>query len=681
MGKKSNEYRVESSKTVSKLPLKDIENPQVYNSISSKVLEDQVVTNFNDALKNATGVTRLWESTGRGGDGAEFYTMRGFSVQPTMVNGMSSISNGALDPSNIETLEVIKGPSGTLFGGNLISYGGLINITTKKSYETFGGQISYTNGSYGLNRVTADINTPLSKELLLRVNTAYHSQNSFQDAGFTKSLFIAPSVEFKASDRLTFKINTELKSAESANAPMLFLSRFAQLSFTDLTLFETNYKKSFTSNDLSIKNPSFGLQSFMEYKLSDKWTSQTILSKSNTKSDGYYHYLWDSSNGDQFTRYISKRNGETNATDIQQNFIGDFQIASLRNRFIIGFDYLNKQISNSSTGWVGHGIVSLKNGTDSGILTQQAVDNTLATSAETISTAETKIASGYVSDVINILPNLSTLLSVRVDNFSGLPSTYAPEEVKDQTTISPKLGIVYQPIMNKVSIFANYMDGFSNIDPAEVSEIDGSNPTMKIYDPEHATQWEVGAKTNLYKDKISLTASYYNIVVDNKVMSDPTNPNNSIQGGEVESKGYELSLVATPINGFNILTGYSHNDSEVTKDAPDAGYLGLRPEEAGPENLFNFWANHTIQQGALKNFGLGIGANYASEHKTLNRSTTGTFTLPAYTVYNTVLSYNASKYSLNLKLDNITNQKVYTGWSTVSPQSLRSISLALNVKF
>jgi hypothetical protein len=35
-------------------------------------------TNFNDALKNATGVTRLWESTGRGGDGAEFVHARFF---------------------------------------------------------------------------------------------------------------------------------------------------------------------------------------------------------------------------------------------------------------------------------------------------------------------------------------------------------------------------------------------------------------------------------------------------------------------------------------------------------------------------------------------------------------------------------------------------------------------------
>ncbi|WP_332913752.1 TonB-dependent receptor [Algoriphagus boritolerans] len=129
----SNRFYSDSSFTVGKLPLRDLENPQVYHSISGRLLREQVATSMNDAMKNATGVTRLWESTGRGGDGAEYYSMRGFSIQPTLVNGMPNVNNSALDPANIETIDVVKGPSGTLFGSAVISYGGLINITTKKT--------------------------------------------------------------------------------------------------------------------------------------------------------------------------------------------------------------------------------------------------------------------------------------------------------------------------------------------------------------------------------------------------------------------------------------------------------------------------------------------------------------------------------------------------------------------
>jgi len=676
-----NRYKIDSSNTVSKLPLKYLENPQVYQSVSKNLFNDQVVTNLNMALKNATGVSRLWESTGRGGDGAEYYTMRGFAVQPTMVNGMVSITNAGLDPINVETIEIVKGPSGTLFGGNVISYGGLINVITKKPSEIAKGEINFTNGGFGLRRITADYNLPLSKQLAIRVNAANNSEDSFQDAGFSKSTFIAPSLLFKASDKLQFLINSEMRFAESANAPMIFLSRFSPLSFQSMDLFEQTYRKSFTANSLTISNPSFGFQGQMLYSLSKQWKSQTILSSSNTASNGYYHYLWDSANGSDFTRFISRRDGRTRASGIQQNFNGDFYIGRLRNRLLIGLDYLEKTIDNSSSGWVAHGIVSLKNQTDAGKLTPQAVDQSLLGSFEGVSSAKTKISSVYASNVINLSKNLSAMLSLRLDHFEGQPNYWSTENIGSQFNLSPKFGIVYQAIPEKLSLFSNYMNGFTNLDPVQVANADGSNPRIRIFDPEHATQWEGGVKANLYQDNVSISLSYYSILVDNKVMADPTNVNNSIQGGEVSSTGFEASIVTNPIKGLNIIAGYSFNQSEVTKDAPEAGYLGLRPEEAGPAGLANFWANYKFTEGMFKYVGIGFGANYASEHKTLNRSNIGTFSLPSYAVYNAVMSYNRSNFSLNLRLDNIGNEKYYTGWSTVTPQRLRSIALGLNYMF
>ncbi len=154
-----NRFASPTSHTVAKMQLGDLENPQVYQTVSSALLKEQLVTNLNDALKNVPGVQRLWESTGRQSDGGEYYTMRGFSVQPTIVNGVAGLSNGALDPANVAKIEAIKGPSGTLYGGNLISYGGLINIVTKTPYNSFGGSVGYMTGSHGLNRFTADVNT------------------------------------------------------------------------------------------------------------------------------------------------------------------------------------------------------------------------------------------------------------------------------------------------------------------------------------------------------------------------------------------------------------------------------------------------------------------------------------------------------------------------------------------
>ncbi|MEB2783782.1 TonB-dependent receptor [Algoriphagus persicinus] len=676
----ANRFYSDSNFTIAKLPLTDLQNPQVYNSISQKLLKEQVVTTMNDALKNATGVTRRWESTGRGGDGAEYYSMRGFAVQPTMVNGMPSLNNGGLDPANVESVDVIKGPSGTLYGSSVISYGGLINITTKRPSDIFKGEVGFITGSYGLNRLTADVNVPLNETASMRVNTAYQSNNTFQDAGGRNSFFIAPSFKFEASERLTFLINTEFLNSNSVNAPMIFLNRNNPLTFSSIDLFEQNYEKSFTGSELSINNTSYALQAQAFYKLSNSWTSQTVVSRSSTKSDGYYHYLFDGSDGDSFYRYISDRNAQTLTTDIQQNFIGDFKLGSMRNKMIVGLDYYDADMLNSSSGWVGNGVVTLSDGADTGILTQAGVDELLKGTFEGNSTGNTRIVSAYVSDVIELLPKLSAMASVRIDNFKN-EAWGSDSEANTQTAVSPKFGLVYQPVKDKVSIFGNYMNGFVNIAPANVSDADGTNTKLKTFDPEKANQYEFGVKTNLYKDKISATASYYTITVSNRVMTDPTNINNSIQGGEVVSKGFEFSLIAEPIVGLNLVAGFSKNDAEVTEDYPESGYLGLRPEEAGPENLFNFWASYSFSAGALKGLGLGFGGNTASEYLTMNRANIGAFTLPAYQVFNASLTYTGSKYFLALKVNNLTDQKYYSGWSTVTPQNLRNASLSLNYRF
>jgi len=86
-------YRI-SSETVARMPLKNLENPQVYNTITSSLLQEQVITQFDDALKNAPGIDKLWTSTGRGGDGAAYFSLRGFSVQPSMINGVAGLTNG-----------------------------------------------------------------------------------------------------------------------------------------------------------------------------------------------------------------------------------------------------------------------------------------------------------------------------------------------------------------------------------------------------------------------------------------------------------------------------------------------------------------------------------------------------------------------------------------------------------
>lgn len=677
-GKKINKFSTNQSEYVAKIPIRNLENPQVYNSVNAELIEDQVITSFDEILTNAPGVFKLWESTGRGGDGAGYHSIRGFAIQPNMLNGLPSLTNGSLDPANVQRVEFIKGPSATLFGTSVTSYGGLINVVTKKPSEIFGGDISYRTGSFGLNRITADVNTPISAEedIALRVNAAYHKQNSFQDAGFSESYFLAPSLSYEVSDDLSFLINTELYHSESTNPTMLFLNRSAPLEAENISELSYDNENSYTTNDITISNPVFRLQGKMTYNLSDSWTSETVLSRSSAKSEGYYSYISTIAiPGSNYSRYISDQNSTTLGTDIQQNFKGDFSIAGIRNRVLIGLDYFDQKIINNSTGYITYDSFNLNSSNSVPAISKAAVDSMLAGVGVAKSRTEQQVYSAYISDVIDLLPRVSAMLSLRLDHFVNKGNLGNPDDNFEQTTLSPKFGIVYQPIEEKVSLFANYMNSFNNVAP--VQQGDGS---IANFSPEQANQWEAGVKTNLLNGRLTATASYYDITVTDIVRQDPNRANFQIQDGKQYSRGFEFNMNAAPVNGLNITAGYSHNESEYIKIG-SPGLQNRRPESAGPADLINGWISYRITSGSLKGIGIGIGGNYASENYIINRSTTGRFTIPAYTVFNASLFYDAKTYRLTLKVNNFTNEEYYKGWTTVNPQQPRAITAGFTYKF
>jgi iron complex outermembrane receptor protein len=676
---------------VAKMPLRKMENPQVYNSVSSEILKQQAVTSYDDAFRNIPGVFRTWESTGRDGDGASYFALRGLEGQPALVNGLPGITNGNLDPANVEEIQVMKGPSATLFGANATSYtsyGGVINTITKKPYFTSGGEIGYNVGSFGLNRVTADINAPLSQQnkVALRINAAYHSEGSFQNAGFKKSFFLAPTLAYEVNDRLKFLVVTEILQEERAVAPVFFHSnREEPLTFKTIDELSLNPELSFTNNDLSIRNPRTNLQAQMVYKLSDQWSSQTVLSRGSAKSDGYYTYIWADAEGDNnFSQSFTYTKETRTTTDIQQNFNGDFTIGSMRNRLLVGLDYFEQEAVNNGLGYVYARTVTPQGispytgeqlGSDS--ISRPYIDALLATTSVNNSKLQNKTYGAYISNVLNITPAITLMAGVRADYYDSEAEDY------DQFALSPKFGLVYQPILDRVSVFANYQNSFNNVAPMTVADEDGSNPQLKNFDPEQANQWEAGVKTNLLKDRLFATVSYYDIRIKNKVIGDAGNFYNYVQGGKVESKGFELDVTANLFTGLSVIAGYSHNETKNMAGFGTDFYseAGRAPGGQGPQDQVNLWATYKVSSGSLQNAGFGFGGNYASEYRVIDNSITGVFDLPSYIVLNASVFYSPEKFRIAVNVNNVLDEEYYIGYWSVNPQKPRNFVISMAYKF
>jgi iron complex outermembrane receptor protein len=247
------QYFKTSSDFVAKMPLKNLENAQVYNVVSKELLKEQMIFSVDDATKNAPGLQKMWDATARSGDGGAYYNSRGFIMQSQFRNGVAGNISSRIDAVNLENLEIIKGPSATLFGSTMSSYGGLINRVTKKPYAKFGGEIAYSTGSYGFNRISADVNAPLNeaKDLLFRLNTAYTSENSFQDNGWEKGYAVAPSLTYHLNNKLSFQFDAEFYSGANTSKQMIFFYFPAdQLNAHNPRELGIDYKRAYSSNDI-----------------------------------------------------------------------------------------------------------------------------------------------------------------------------------------------------------------------------------------------------------------------------------------------------------------------------------------------------------------------------------------------------------------------------------------------
>ncbi|OQP56642.1 TonB-dependent receptor [Niastella populi] len=681
------------SETAAKMPLSRLENPQVYTSISKELINQQMTVDFSNALKNTPGLFKIQGNRGINTDGATFYSLRGFRTEVSMVDGLPSQSNGEWDPITVEHLEVLKGPSATLYGSAVTSFGGLINLVTKKPVDTFGGQVSFYTGSYNLTRFSADVYGPANKEgnLFFRLNAAYQNQQSFQDAGFRKSIVIAPAFEIRASDRLKINLNAEFNNSEMTSPSTIFLNRTRQFVARTPDELGFNWKRSYTTNDITMKMPTTNIRAIATYKLNSDWTSQTIISSNTRKSDGYYQYQFiRKATDDTLERNVSLQNTINTALNIQQNFTGKFNTGSIKHRALVGLDYVHFKVNNDNSPYIVFDFVNGEYYDDRNYakISRYALDQRIAASTASATRNHTvsEVYSAYASDVVNITSQLMAMLSLRVDRFSSqgtrnhLADTLQANTRYQQTSFSPKFGLVYQVVKNQVSVFANYMNGFSNLAPVTqpVPEVSG------VLKPQQANQVEAGVKVELFNSKLNVTASYYDIQVDNMTrtdvyVKDGLNYNITVQDGTQRSKGFEVELQANPVTGLHMLAGYSYNDSRLTKGAP--ALQDRRPASAGPRNLGNAWISYTLSNGKAKGLGIGFGGNYVDEHMTANSATTGVFTLPAYTLLNGTVFYDARWYRLGVKLDNITNELYFVGQGTLTPQMPRSFIANVTIKF
>ncbi|MGN7865755.1 TonB-dependent siderophore receptor [Chryseobacterium sp. 22458] len=696
-----NTYVKKDSEYSNKMPLKAIEDPQVYSSIDKGVLENQLLFTVDDAFRNVAGAQKMWSATNRAGDGGIYLNLRGFVAGNSIRNGMVAPITTSMDAINVERIEVLKGPSATLFGSNVTSYGGVVNRVTKKPFETFAGAVSLAGGSYNYYRVQADVNAPLTKDkkLLFRLNTAYTNQGTFQRTNAKNSFYaFTPSLTYRPTDNL--EINAELEMFETNSYPetaFFFYFPSSQLGADSMDKLEKlgyNYKQSYMGEGLKTVGRARNIFGQVNYKINEHIKSSTNVSTSYSYSDGFNPYFYFAPNPANSSEIgvaradQSTKDSKRTYFQLQQNFNFDFNIGNVRNRTVAGFDYMrmndNQYFLFTDFDWVPFNATdySNMNGQTLGAkYTALQSGSDFEKNNTYISKGKRDIYSGYISNVITPVEGLNILTSVRYEsvNFKGGQTGQKLTDSFSQGAWSPKFGVVYQILPDKLSVFGNFQNSFS-VNGYYTSDKTGG---ITLSTPERANQFEGGFKTNLIKGRVTTTLSYYNIQVKNTLLNtgEMTGTGQAVQNqaGLLRSQGVELEANAYLIKGFSVIAGVSYNDMKYTE--ADETVMGRRPATASSPWLVNFNASYQFLDGNLKGLGFGVGGNYASDNKIVNSTTMGTFILPKYLVLNANAFYDTKKFRVGVKVDNFTNEHYWSGYTTANAQALANVLGSFTYKF
>lgn len=201
-----------STATRTATPLLDL--PQSVQIIPRAILEDQQAISVADIVKNVSGITVPNSSGSR----AEDLNFRGFTTGAIFKDGFRNdgFSNRtANEVANIERVEVVKGPSSTMFGR--LDPAGMVNFITKQPLPKHYMSVQLQHGSFHMWRPTADFSGPItnSGSLLYRLNFAYLDTDSFRDFLYHKRVFVSPALTWNIGSMTTLKFYSEFLGGEN----------------------------------------------------------------------------------------------------------------------------------------------------------------------------------------------------------------------------------------------------------------------------------------------------------------------------------------------------------------------------------------------------------------------------------------------------------------------------------
>ena len=657
--------------------------PQAIQAISQESIVDSNAISLGDILaavpSAAAGPPR--ESTYQG----FAFRVRGFTAYP-IYNGVYQRYFFNVDPSalsNIEEVQVVKGPSSVLLGQGEV--GGVMNIITKRPQKDFAGSVSIIGGSFGQAAGSFDVTGPVRPidGLYFRATGEIERSSSFvrylpinRDNG-------AFSVDWDRSRKVTAHFVGQWQERDTFRNPGLpvigtvISNGIGQIpSSTYLGDPTTNGDpghNNFTANGVL-------LQFWAPVKVSDTWTLTPRVSYSSFT--GIYSeinlnkVLADMVTVSRTGRYDEERHhypieqvdlaGTANTLGMKHHLL----IGTQNNLFRVRYFQQNMPSVpsiNALNPYPTYGTVA-----DGPYPLNQVVFNNYDSWAI------------YAQDRIDLTERWNVVLGVRTDwylNHHTQASDFStPASVLDTSFnhTTYQVGSSYQ-LNHGWSLFGGYATGF-NIESA-VNTLTFRGPPLS---PEDSWQGEAGIR--LTQGRLNLTASGFQINKTNAVTPDPLHTGYSINGGDVRGRGAEIEGRLRIAQDLFAQAGYTYENSRIIKS--NSGNLGFQVADT-PRNRADAFLQYAPRRLPIQFRG---GLNFVGNRAFLDTANVtegpnllgNNVRLPQYTTVNLGATYTFRSVRIDLNVRNVANRVYYLkdfGSFDVIPGTPRDVTLRMTYRF
>lgn len=626
-----------STATLTNMPMLDI--PQVVNTVSDKVLEDQHATTLDEALYNVSNVVQ----TNTLGGTQDAFVRRGFGANrdgSIMTNGLRTVLPRSFNAAT-ERVEVLKGPASTLYG--ILDPGGLINVVTKRPEKIFGGSISATSSSFGGGTGQVDVTGPIEgTRLAYRLTGEYQDEDYWRNFGNERSTFIAPSLTWFGDD---------------ATVTVLYSHRDYKTPFDRGTIFDLNTKKAVDVDRKTRFDEPFNVtdgqsdlaQLNAEYRVNSQWTARFDYSYSQDKySDNQARVMaYDSKTG-TLTRRVDATQGSTQRMQsTRADLQGNVDIAGFYNEILTGVSYENYDLLRTD-------MMRCKNVKGFNIYNPvygKLDECTTVSAADSDQTLKQESYSAYAQDALYLTDKWIAVAGLRYQYYTqyagkGRPFNVNTDSRDEQWT--PKLGLVYK-LTPSVSLFANYSQTF--MPQSSIASYIGDLP------PETSNAYEVGAKFDLF-DGVTANIALFDIHKRNVLYNESVGGETIAKtAGRVRSQGVEVDLAGSLTENTNIIASYGYTDAKVLEDPDYAGKpLPNVPRHTGSlfltYDIHNAFAGNTLTLG-----GGGHGVSRRSATNGADYYLPGYFVADAFAAYKMKLQYPVT---LQVNVKNLLDKTYYT---------------------